>query len=59
MYLRKLDLSNIISRKSIFLIGPRQVGKSTYLRTLFSHAKYVDLLEAETLRQRLKEKDVL
>ncbi len=35
----------------MFLIGPRQTGKSTYLRTHFPKARYVDLLEAETFRE--------
>lgn len=66
MYERNLQLTNIVKRKSAFLLGPRQTGKSTLLRKLFPDALYVDLLEAdtfrelsafpETLRQRVEEK---
>ena len=30
---RHLDLASILVRKSVLLLGPRQVGKSTYLKT--------------------------
>jgi predicted AAA+ superfamily ATPase len=46
-----LELSGLISRKSIFLLGPRQTGKSTFLKTTFPQAKYVDLLAADTFRE--------
>lgn len=32
MYERILNLSNIIDKKSLFLLGPRQTGKSTLIR---------------------------
>jgi predicted AAA+ superfamily ATPase len=51
MYKRQLDLRNIIIRKSAFLLGPRQTGKSTLLRELFPEALYIDLLESETFRE--------
>ena len=51
MYKRSLPLLDIIKRKSIFLFGARQTGKSTLLRTLFPEAKYYDLLEADTFRE--------
>ncbi len=51
MYKRYLELSNIIKKKSIFLLGPRQTGKSTLLRSQFPEARYVDLLEADTFRE--------
>ncbi|MFW7379666.1 MAG: ATP-binding protein [Oligoflexus sp.] len=64
LYKRYIQLFNIIDKKSIFLLGPRQTGKSTLLRTLFPSTRFIDLLEAdtfrelsshpETLRQRLK-----
>jgi predicted AAA+ superfamily ATPase len=46
-----MQLSEIAETKSFFLIGPRQTGKSTLLRTTFPDAKYIDLLEADTFRQ--------
>ncbi len=51
MYERFLQLSEIIKTKSFFLVGPRQTGKSTLLRTLFPKATYFDLLESDTFRQ--------
>lgn len=40
-----------LSRKSLFLFGARQTGKSTLLRTTFPDAVYYDLLEADTFRE--------
>jgi predicted AAA+ superfamily ATPase len=51
MYKRYLQLTDIIRNKSVFLLGPRQTGKSTLLRTQFPEARYVDLLEADTFRE--------
>lgn len=51
MYERSLQLTDIVKRKSAFLLGPRQTGKSTLLRKLFPDAFYVDLLEADTFRE--------
>jgi predicted AAA+ superfamily ATPase len=51
MYNRKLQITDILDRKSVFLLGPRQTGKSTYLRQRFPEARYVDLLEADTFRE--------
>jgi predicted AAA+ superfamily ATPase len=51
MYQRYMQLSDIIETKSIFLVGPRQTGKSTLLRSQFPAARYVDLLEADTFRE--------
>ena len=44
MYNRKLDLTSILARKSIMLLGPRQTGKSTLLATLLPKAFTFDLL---------------
>ena len=51
MYKRTIQLSEIASKKSFFLIGPRQTGKSTLLRTSFPNATYIDLLEADVFRR--------
>ncbi len=51
MYQRYIQLSDIIHKKSKFLFGPRQTGKSTLLRYQFPEARYVDLLEADTFRE--------
>jgi predicted AAA+ superfamily ATPase len=45
MYSRYLNLSTLLARKSVFLLGPRQTGKSTYLRDRFPDALYINLLK--------------
>ena len=44
-------LTELIKHRSLFLLGPRQTGKSTLLRHTFPEARYVDLLEANTFRE--------
>lgn len=51
MYKRLLSLDKLATQKSLFLLGPRQTGKSTLLRSAFPQARYVDLLEADTFRE--------
>ncbi|HEY2383134.1 MAG TPA: ATP-binding protein [Terriglobia bacterium] len=51
MYKRTLPIRDLVRRRSLFLMGPRQTGKSTLLRHLFPDARYVDLLEANTFRE--------
>lgn len=41
--------------KSAFLWGPRQTGKSTFLRQKFPHSRYYDLLETDTFLRLAKE----
>ncbi len=50
MYPRTLDLRADVARRSVFLFGARQTGKSTLLRSTFPEARFVDLLEADTFR---------
>lgn len=50
MYQRLLQLADIVSQKSHFLLGPRQTGKSSLCRASFPNSKYIDLLEADTFR---------
>jgi predicted AAA+ superfamily ATPase len=38
---------NYLENKSFFLFGPRGTGKSTWVKTTFPDAVYIDLLEAE------------
>ena len=45
MFGRILDISEVLKRKSVFLLGPRQTGKSTYLRQKFPEALYINLLK--------------
>jgi uncharacterized protein len=51
MYPRELNLEPLLERRSVFLIGPRQSGKSTLLRRNFPAATTVDLLEADSFRR--------
>jgi predicted AAA+ superfamily ATPase len=45
MFKRTLILDNILKRKSVFLFGPRQTGKSTFLKTMYPDAFVVNLLK--------------
>lgn len=54
MYERMLQLQDIITRRSVFLFGPRTVGKTTLLIHLFPHAKMYDLLENSTFSRLLR-----
>ena len=47
MYTRVLDIQKIIQRKSLFLFGPRQTGKSFYLKHHFKNVLYYDLLKTD------------
>lgn len=51
MYARRLDLESIIDRKSLFLLGPRQTGKTTLLKTRFPSARFINLLRADEFRE--------
>lgn len=51
MYNRVLPLKELLKHRSLFLIGPRQTGKSTLSRQTFPNAAYYDLLEADTFRE--------
>lgn len=50
MYNRSFDIRETIRHRSVFLLGPRQTGKSTLVRTAFPDAAVYDLLEADTFR---------
>ena len=51
MYQRAIHLDPYLKRKSIFLLGPRQTGKSTLLQTRYPDALYINLLEADSYRR--------
>lgn len=44
MYHRVLEFEGVLARKSVFLFGPRQTGKSTWLKTRYPDALYINLL---------------
>jgi predicted AAA+ superfamily ATPase len=50
MYSRIL---NPLKNKSFFLFGPRGTGKTTWVKTTFKSAVYIDLLEAELFNRLL------
>jgi predicted AAA+ superfamily ATPase len=50
MFTRILKMEDL-SRRSCFLWGPRQTGKSTLLRHLFPESPYYDLLDAGLFRR--------
>lgn len=50
MFERRIDLPDLLSRKSLFLLGPRQTGKSTLIRTQLPEARVLDLLDSATCR---------
>lgn len=51
MYERRVDLIPFAQHRSLFLLGPRQTGKSTLLRNAFPEALYIDLLADEVFRR--------
>jgi predicted AAA+ superfamily ATPase len=44
---RRLDLASDLRNRSVFLFGPRQTGKTTWLKALFPHAPVFNLLRGE------------
>jgi len=68
-FVRYLSLQGLLKHSSLFLFGPRQTGKTTFLEQAFPHARFYNLLDLrlfrqlsahpEDLRQTLKEKDRL
>jgi predicted AAA+ superfamily ATPase len=49
MYIdRKLDVASVVAKKSCFLFGPRQCGKSSLVRKTLPDAHILDLLSGDT-----------
>lgn len=49
MYIaRKLDVASVLAKKSCFLFGPRQCGKSSLVRETIPDAHMIDLLSGDT-----------
>ena len=44
---RRLDLARDLRTRSVFLFGPRQTGKTTWLRQCFPDAPWFNLLHGE------------
>lgn len=53
MYTRILNLSSTLKRKSVFVFGPRQTGKSTFLKSTYPNAFFINLLNAADYRELL------
>lgn len=51
MYKRRLELAALLEKKSLILLGPRQTGKSTLVRSLGDRVHFVDLSETDTFRR--------
>ena len=47
IYKRLIQLNNLLSQKSHFLFGPRQVGKSTAIEQQLPDAYVIDLLDSD------------
>jgi predicted AAA+ superfamily ATPase len=51
MFTRILKFESHLKHKSLFLLGPRQTGKSTLLKMLYPQARYINLLAADDFRE--------
>jgi len=49
-YGRKLNINKVLEHKSLFLLGPRQTGKTTFLAKSYPGARTFNLLEADVFR---------
>lgn len=59
MYRRIINLSSVLGRKSVFLFGPRQTGKSTWLRQNYPNALYINLLSKKVFDDYLSKANAL
>ena len=59
MFKRSFDLHKQLNRKTFFFFGPRQTGKSTYLREHFPEALFINLLKSAEFRELLSRPEVL
>lgn len=50
MFPRSIPLRQVIEKRSVVLLGPRQTGKSTLLRQFAGISLYLDLLDNRTFR---------
>ncbi len=47
---KRIQVLKSLGNESCFLWGPRQVGKTTFLKESFPHSKYFDLMDAKTFQ---------
>ena len=45
---RQLDIKSLLEKRSCFLLGPRQTGKTSLIRHLLPDVRYYDLLDSMT-----------
>ena len=45
---RQLDIKSLLEKRSCFLLGPRQTGKTSLIRRHLSDVHYYDLLDSTT-----------
>lgn len=50
-FTRYLSIKNLLKHSSVFLLGPRQTGKTSFLQDAFADAKYFNLLDQGLFRQ--------
>jgi len=48
---RLIDITSTLKRKSVFVLGPRQTGKSTWLKEAYPKSLFINLLDIEVLRE--------
>ncbi len=59
LYKRKLNLNQLLKKKSFFLFGPRGTGKTTLIDQTLPSVKVYDLLDSSTYRRLLKQPELL
>lgn len=50
-YKRELNIRELLHKKSLLLLGPRQTGKSTLTQSSFPNAEYISLSAADVFRE--------
>lgn len=59
VYQRRLGLTALLKKKSLFLLGPRSTGKSTLIDQQLPNARVYDLLDADVFNRLLREPKLL
>ena len=59
LYKRSINLIHLIKKKSFFLFGPRQTGKTTLIHQSFPKAKVYDLLDSRVYNRLVKRPQLL
>lgn len=59
MYIRKINLPELLKKKSFFLFGARSTGKSTLIGLQLANAKVYDLLDSEIYKNLIKRPKII